>query len=139
MIASWPSTLPLPDRQTYGKQPDEARIRRRPDSGPPGSRGRFSSAARQVALSIDIDRNQKAVFDRFFQHELAEGSLPFTMPDPTTHGWQLFTAAESPLLTVDGTPIALAATWLCLFGDGLPSEAIRGVRFQISFQIAVMP
>lgn len=139
MTAIWPSSLPRPERQPYGRQPDEARLERKAETGPLAFRRRFSSVARLVALSIDIDRNQKAIFDRFYETDTKEGSLPFSMPDPTTHEWLLFTADGQQILAVDGTPILLTAHWLCVFGKSRPSEAIRGVRFQISFQVAVMP
>ena len=139
MIPAWPSELPKPERNTWQKTPQEARLKRRTDVGPNGYRGRFSSAAELVNLSILVDRNGKAIFDNFHRYSVKRGSMPFTMPDPTTDGWALLTSDGAPLLTSEGVPILLAAQWLCVFGDQQPSEAIVGVEFRISFSVAVMP
>ncbi|MES0879703.1 hypothetical protein [Roseibium sp. SCP14] len=138
MILRWPTELPLPERNGYQRQAQDSRIRRRREAGPPRSRRRFSSVARFVSLTIDVDRNQKAVFDNFYEHDTAEGSLQFIMPDPTTHGWPLLTTTGAALLDPDGEPLLIAAFWLCQFGEQTPAEIIRGIRFQISFPVVVL-
>jgi hypothetical protein len=138
-IPTWPSELPRPERDTWQKTPQEARLKRNNDSGPPSYRRRFSSVAKSVNLSILVGRGQKAVFDRFFDDTTAGGSLPFYMPDPTTDGWKLLTADGRSLLTSDGRQILLAARWLCLFGESLPTETIVGIEFRLTFSISVMP
>lgn len=139
MIARWPTDLPRPQRSGYQGQVQDPRIRRRSEAGPPGYRRRFSSVARIVTLAIDVSRDEKSVFDRFHQVETAMGSLPFIMPDPTLDGWSLLDTDANPLLTPDGDPLLVSAPWLCLFGDTSPVETIRGIRFQITFPVAVMP
>ncbi|WP_455270301.1 hypothetical protein [Rhizobium herbae] len=114
-------------------------MKRRTDTGPNGYRGRFSSVAELVNLSILVSRNGKAIFDNFYRYDTKRGTKPFYMADPTTHGWALLTSSGAPLLTNTGAPILLAAQWLCLFGDQLPAEAIVGVSFRISFSVVVMP
>lgn len=108
-------------------------------NGPPGYRRRYSSAARQVGLTISVYRWQKAVFDQFFEETTRFGSLPFSMPDPVTDGWPALSTDGMPLLTTGGQPILLARQWICLFGQDMPSDTIRGVKFQISFSVSVMP
>lgn len=139
MIPAWPSELPNPERNTWQKTPQEARLKRRTDAGPPGYRRRFSSVAKLVNLSILVDRNGKAVFDNFHDLATAYGAKPFVMPDPTTDGWALLKSDGAPLLTHAGVPILLSARWLVQFGDQLPAETIVGNRFRISFSVAVMP
>ncbi|MCV0424672.1 MAG: hypothetical protein K5905_04305 [Roseibium sp.] len=140
MTLRWPSDLPLPERNPYQRQSQDPRISRRREAGPPGSRRRFSSVARFVSLTIDVSRNQKAIFDNFYEGDTAEGSLPFIMPDPTTHDWPLLDPTTGDQLQdPDGNALLIAAHWLCLFGEQTPTETIRGIRFQISFPVAVMP
>jgi hypothetical protein len=90
-------------------------------------------------MTLDLSRAEKAHFERFYVEEVREGTLPFLMVDPTTSGWRLLTDEGVPLLTDEGVPLRLEETLLCLFGDALPSETTYGVRFRVSFQLAVMP
>lgn len=136
--AVWPTSLPRPERNTWQSQPQDARLKRQSDAGPPGFRRRFSQAAKTVTLSVLLSRNQKAVFDRFFEADTRGGSLLFWMPDPTTDGWPMLTADGVPVLNGAGQPVLLSARWLCLF-DAMPAEAIVGIEFRKSFSVVVMP
>lgn len=138
-VATWPTSLPKPLRTGYQTQILDPRLKRSAASGPPGYRRRWSSVARSVALTIDVPRADKAVFDGFYEVTTDFGALPFWMPDPTTDGWPLLTDTGAPVLDGDGTPILMSAQWLCLFGDTTPVATIQGVRFQIAFSVVVMP
>ncbi|MBU2867143.1 hypothetical protein [Pacificibacter marinus] len=140
MILSWPDTLPKPERNTWQLSPQDARHKRQPDQGPVSYRRKFSSVAKIVSLSVDLDRNQKAIFDNFYHDDCAEGTRLFWMPDPTTDGWPLLTSDGRPLLTSDGAPLLMSAKWLCSFGDQVPVETISGqVKFRKNFNVQVMP
>lgn len=139
MIQNWPEVLPRPERGTWQVSPQDGRRKTQSDTGPARYRRRFSSVARLVTLSLILSRDQKAVFDRFFRDDCAEGVRLFYMPDPTTDGWPLLTAAGSPLLTPTGQPLLLGARWLCSWGDQLPAETIQGVEFKKTFGIVVLP
>jgi len=138
-ILTWPTDLPKPDRDGYQRQIDDPRLGRNRDTGPAAWRRRWSSVSKSVSLTIDVDRSQKAVFDRFYEEDADFGSNLFWMPDPTTDGWPLLASDGRPLLLPDGTPILMAARWLCLFGKETPRESVRGIRFRIAFNVAVMP
>ncbi|QND45301.1 hypothetical protein HB780_05995 (plasmid) [Rhizobium lusitanum] len=138
-VATWPIELPKPERESWQSSPQESRLKRNNEAGPPSYRSRFSSVADQVSLSILVDRNGKAIFDRFHRSTTSRGSKPFYMPDPTTDGWKLYAADGRPLLTAAGRQILLSARWLCMFGDTMPAEAIVGVEFRKSFSVWVMP
>nr|WP_272212408.1 hypothetical protein [Marinicella sp. W31]MDC2878323.1 hypothetical protein [Marinicella sp. W31] len=138
-ILTWPSELPKPDRDGYQRQIDDPRGERPRDTGPRGWKRRWSSVSKSVSLTIDVDRSQKAVFDRFYEDNADFGSSLFWMPDPTTDGWPLLMPDGQPLLMHDGTPLLMAARWLCLFGKPVPSETVRGIRFKIAFNVTVMP
>lgn len=139
MIATWPDTLPRPERDTWQKQAQDARRKRQAETGPPSYRRRFSSVPRMVTLSVLLDRDQRAVFENFFRDDCAEGSRLFYLPDPTTDGWDLLTSDGDALLTGDDEPLTLSATWLCAWGDTLPTETLVGIEFRQSFSVLVIP
>ena len=139
MTLSWPADLPRPERDTWRASRNDGRLSTQQNSGPMRTRRRFSSVSKPVNLSIFVDRNGKAIFDSFFDDVTAGGARPFLMPDPTTDGWPLLMHDGTPVLTTSGVPLLLAANWLCLFGQTMPSEAVKGVYFRISFSIEVMP
>jgi hypothetical protein len=139
-LPAWPTDLPRPMRPSWSAQAQDPRQKRAAETGPPGYRRRYSNTARTVALEIDVTRHGKSVFERFVEEDIGDGTLPFTMPDPTTDGWALLDSAGNPMLDGSGTPILLAATWVCLMGDQMPVETISaGVRFRIGFFVSVMP
>jgi len=139
MIAIWPDALPRPERGTWQSQPQDARRKRQSDAGPPAYRRRFSSVAKMVTLSLILSREEAAVFDRFFHEDCAEGSLLFTMPDPTTDGWPMLSSSGEPLLAAPGVPLLLSASWLCAWGDTMPTETLVGLEFRKSFSVVVLP
>ncbi len=138
-VSVWPSSLPNPQREGFQMQALDPRLRRVAETGPPGYRRRWSSVASVVSLSIDVTRNEKATFDGFYEQAVQFGSLPFYMPDPVTDGWPMLDHEGTPVLTSDGGPLLLSAQWLCLFGDETPLHTIQGIRFVVSFTVAVMP
>lgn len=138
-IAIWPEELPRPERASWSRTRQDSRLKLRSDAGPARYRRRFSAVAKLVTLSILVDRDGLAIFERFYEETTEEGSLLFYMPDPTTDGWGLFTGGGAPLLKSDGTPLLLAKRWLCAWGDQTPTDAIVGVEFRVSFSVAVMP
>nr|WP_321511093.1 hypothetical protein [uncultured Celeribacter sp.] len=139
-IQTWPADLPNPERKTWQRTSQDVRRKRTPKAGAPSFGRAYSKAAHTVALSVVLDRNQKAIFDTFFAIDCADGSHLFWMPDPTTDGWPLLTSDGVPLLTGDGAPLLLVAQWLCAWGDDLPVETIEGqVEFRMSFTVIVVP
>lgn len=139
MIRIWPDTLPPPERDTWQVQPQDARRKRQSDAGPPAYRRRFSSVARMVQLSVLLSRDEKAVFDGFFHDDCKEGALLFQMPDPTTDGWPVLSTEGDALLADAVTPLLLSATWLCAWGDAMPTETLVGLEFRKAFSVVVMP
>lgn len=138
-MIDWPETLNRFERPGWQVQPQEARIRRPNEAGPPSYRRRFSSVARGVALSLVLTRNEKAIFDQFYEVTCAHGTREFRMPDPTTHGWKLLSSDGIPLLN-GATDLLLSERWLCVFGDPPPTETIVGdLRFRKTFNVWVLP
>ncbi|MDQ0454721.1 hypothetical protein [Rhizobium paknamense] len=138
-IPIWPESLPRPERNTWQRTSTDPRIKRPSDSAVPSYRRRFSAVARPVSLSILVSRANKAVFDQFYEEKTGYGTTPFYMPDPTTDSWPLLDDSGNPILTDTGQPILLGEQWLVVFGDQVPTEAIVGVEFRISFSVTVMP
>lgn len=139
MTPVWPTDLPRPFRDGYQGQAQDPRVRRRAETGPRGHRRRFSAIAQIHSLTIDVSRDQKAVFDKFHKEDTSLGTLPFVMPDPLTDGWPLLAPDGQALLAPDDEPILIAAHWLCQFGETMPVETIRGIRFRITFPLEVLP
>ena len=139
MIATWPPSLPHPERETWQQQPQESRRKRQSDAGPPGYRRRFSSVARMVTLSVVLTHGQRAVFDKFYLEICKHGTIRFWMPDPSTDGWPLTTEAGVQLTTETGEPLTRAERWLCAWGDQLPTETVLGREFRKSFNVVVLP
>lgn len=137
-VQIWPPELPRPERDTWQMKRQDVRRKRQSD-GPPGYRRKLSLAARLVTLSLVLSRDQKSIFDRFFDDDCAAGTRLFTMPDPTTESWPILTSEGSPILTGDGQPLTMAESWICAWGDDVPTETILGVEFRMTFSIVVMP
>lgn len=138
-IATWPTVLPRPERQTYGMKPDDPRLKRTGESGPPAYRRMVSSVAERTSLSLSVDRSDRQVFWDFYNEDCGHGTKAFIMPDPITDGWAMLTGSGVPLLASDGTPLLLSRLLLCKFGDEVPQELLEGLRFKISFGVVIMP
>jgi hypothetical protein len=139
-IQTWPDTLPRPERRSWQRSSQDARLKRQPTAGAPSYRSKYSRAAELVGLSVVLDRNQKAIFDSFHRDDCSGGVALFWMPDPTTDGWPLLSSDGTPLLTSEGQPLLMSKTWLCAWGDEMPVESIEGqVQFRKSFSIVVVP
>ncbi len=139
MISNWPTDLPRPERNTYRRERQDARIVRTPSQGPQSFRKRFSNTAKTVSLTVLLSRDQLAVFDRFFEETTAQGTGLFRMPDPITDGTPLLNADGSPIVGADGKPLMIAAEWLCSFGEQMPSDSREGVETRVAFTVQVFP
>ncbi|MEN2979991.1 hypothetical protein P7L78_09225 [Tistrella bauzanensis] len=139
MIMIWPVTLPRPDRSGWQYRPQDPRQARQADAGPTGYSRRYSAVATDVTMSLTLTRQQQGVFWEFWRDRCRHGSLMFEMPDPTSDGWPLRSADGAPLLTGVGSPLLMARIWTCLWGRDVPSEAINGNEFVISFGVQVLP
>ena len=139
MIPMWPAELRKFQITGWQSQPQDARRKRLSDAGPPSYRRRYSSVPKLVALSLVVSRNEKAVFDQFYHVTCKEGAKTFYLPDPSTDGWPMLSAAGEPMLS-GGVPLLLAARWLCAWGDPPPVETMDGdVDFVKQFSVVVMP
>jgi hypothetical protein len=139
-IQTWPTSLPRPERKSWQRSSQDARLKRQPMAGAPSYRSKYSRAAELVVLSVVLDRNQKAIFDNFHRYDCSDGVALFWMPDPTTDGWPLLHSNGTPLLTSEGLPLLMSKKWLCAWGDEMPVESIIGqVQFRKSFSIVVVP
>lgn len=138
-LAAFPAELSVHMRESLALRDGETRRLFQPEAAPLAPRSRYSSAAQSFTITLVLDRNELAIFDNFFAVTVRQGALPFLMADPYTDGWALLDADGEPFLTAEGEPILLAATWVCLFGGGLPERRNMGGYFTVSFTLAVMP
>lgn len=136
-ILEWPSELTKFTRTDY--QLDRLNNRYAKPQSLPGYKRKTTNSAKLVTLGMILSRDQKAVFDAFFDVATQDGSKLFYMPDPATDGYAVLHSDGRPLLQSDGKPLLLSARWLCLFGETLPVERTDGDEFAITFEVAVMP
>lgn len=135
----FPASLPKPMRSGFSQGIGDNRRLTAPDAGPIVPRARFSSVADPVSMTLDVSRDQRAVFENWYFSEVKRGVLPFLMPDPGTDGWPLLDSNGQPILLDDGQVLTLAATWLCMFSDKVPQYTVVGVRWRIAFGLSVLP
>ncbi len=138
-IAQWPEELPRPMRDGFERGFGETRLKLSTDAGIPKMRRRFTAAAHPLSMTLELERDQLARFERFFHEEVAQGSLPFAMPDPTLDGVPLADGDGAYLTDEDGALLTIAATWVVLFGDQLPSTTPMGNLWRVSFQLFILP
>ncbi|MDI6026713.1 hypothetical protein QBK99_10975 [Corticibacterium sp. UT-5YL-CI-8] len=140
MSVPWyPAELPKPLRQGYQFAMGDGRSAQRRDAGPARYARRFSSVAHAVAYSTILDASQLARFERFYNEETKQGIVPFFIPDPGKDGWPALTADGTPITLPDDTPVLLSRTWLCTFGERLPSWTSIGMSWTVSFDLVVLP
>jgi len=84
-VPLWPFELPRPRRDSYQHQIGDGRLKSQPDAGPSHLRRRSSTPA-AVTMAIDVSRDQRARFERFWREDTADASLPFFIPDASTDG-----------------------------------------------------
>ena len=138
-MPSWPSELlrPLVDGFEQAKQ--DNRIIARSDRGPPRVRRGMSKVAEAVSVAFYCTDDHKARFDRFHIEETELGAWPFLVPSWVTDNHELLTADGINLLDHEDTPLLIAATWVCLFGQSMPSVVPMGLEWRISFDLVILP
>jgi hypothetical protein len=105
------------------------------------SRRRLSAVVDVVSWTSEMTRAELAKFDRFYREDLAQGSKPFLLADPSTDGWALLTDDGQPLYADDGQPMLAAETWIVQFGGRQPSiSAIPNrVDWRVDIELEVLP
>lgn len=137
-LPAWPEELDPPMRAGYTILRTEARRRSKVEQGPHRQGRRLSAVSVPVAMTLDVSRDERARFDRFYDEEVSEGSLPFLIKDPTTHDLPILIGGVQLLDHLDRI-ITIAAWQLARFGESLPEVTVIGIRYRIRFSIEVMP
>lgn len=87
MVDAWPAGLP---QELMGDSFSEGvannLLETQPDTGPPISRRRSTSAVRPMSGSMICTAAEIATFRTFFDDTLLAGSLPFNFPDQLQSG-----------------------------------------------------
>lgn len=140
-LPRWPSDLPRPDRQGFQVSVPDGRLATRPEAGPPRVRRRFSAAATPMQMTIRVDADQRARFERFWGEDLSRGSLPFLMPDWRFDGHGLRTGTGGGgLVTAAGGRLIIAAWVLVMFAtDQAPAQTPEGVGWRIVASFSILP
>ncbi|WP_264045510.1 hypothetical protein [Methylobacterium flocculans] len=141
MIPYWPADLPQRfQRDGYSRGFADGRLSTPMEAGPPKTRRRFSSAIKPVTVTLDEREDAFARLERFYEEEVAGGSLPFLIPDQTRDALPLMVAPGIPLLDEQGRPLLNTAWWLVMFGGNLPTPQDRGGGwYRSTFSLSVLP
>ncbi|CAN2532527.1 hypothetical+protein [Methylocapsa aurea] len=136
----WPPELPqhvLQDGYSQGMR--DGRMFSKMDRGPPKSRRRSSASAIKVQAKILVSVSTLARFDRFWNDETQEGSLPFVMPDQIYNGATLADGFGDDLLTDGGDSLVITRMWLVKFDEQSPQKTPWGALFYASFSLLIYP
>jgi hypothetical protein len=85
-MPTWPAALPQrPLRDGFQKSgPDNTVIGFGTESGPGKTRRRSTARTKPMQLTFRLDVDLVDDFEAFYEDELLDGALSFTMPDPIT-------------------------------------------------------
>ena len=78
-MPTWPTTLPLPQQEGYGLEPQQAFLRTDVDQGPAIQRRRFSSSPTDIPLNLDLTNEQFETFEAWYHYEILDGASWFNM------------------------------------------------------------
>lgn len=139
-IPVWPDDLPaqsiVPAFQGSARG---NRLLTSTDTGP-GKQRKRGPALRPVSCAMQVTRDQRARFDRFYEEELNFGVTPFLIPDQQLDGVEADDPDANELLDPDGNPVLIGSWWLVQFGQKQPTpNAISDWLFTISFDLVVLP
>lgn len=136
----WPGELPQHVLQDgYGQGMRDGRLFSKTDRGPPKSRRRSSANMMKVSAKLLADVATVARFDRFWDDETEEGSLPFVMPDQIFDGAPLLDSDGAPLLDDAGIPLLMTSYWFVKFDEQSPQKTPWGALFYVSFSLLIYP
>lgn len=139
-LPSWPSDLPPPLRSSLGVQRMDNRRFREGDTMPPRMGRKATLSARMIQMTVILDRERLAILDRFYEDDLARGTLPFWMPDPVWDAVPLLDETGAPILDEADRPILHTRIMLCQWGYDPPVEGpLKGTEMPVSFTVFDMP
>ncbi|WP_059369310.1 hypothetical protein [Treponema endosymbiont of Eucomonympha sp.] len=115
MAINYPEGLPRVRLEGLSAARQNPVLRTAMDAGPAKQRLRFTAVPTQISGSVILTQEEKAVFDGWFENELAYGTLRFSMSDPR-----------------DGSEAEFRFT-------GMPSESAEGGLFALSLPLERLP
>lgn len=81
----WPVGLPqIPLREGYSESEPDVIKRTDMDEGPAKQRPRFTVGIRPFRVQVEMDLDQVATFQTFYEDTLKDGTIPFTWKHPRT-------------------------------------------------------
>mgnify|MGYP000884912405 FL=1 len=85
VLEIWPVGLPqIPLRDGYVETEPNVIKRTDMDEGPAKQRPRFTVGIRPFLVQLEMDLDQVAIFETFYEDTLKDGTLPFTWKHPRT-------------------------------------------------------
>lgn len=81
---SWPSSLPAPLRPRLSEEAQSNVLAFQPETGPPIIRRRGTARSLMVTMVLRLSGAELETAIAFFEGDLMDGALRFTMPHPRT-------------------------------------------------------
>jgi hypothetical protein len=138
-MSSWPQELRKPLTEGFQQGREDNRLLSRAERGPPRVRRGMSKATEAVGVAFHVSHDHRARFNRFYDEETDQGALPFLVPSWGIDNHDLMTAGGLNLLDHEDTPLLIAATRVCLFGQSMPTVVPMGLEWRISFDLVILP
>lgn len=118
MAETWPAGLPQCFIVGYTDGEGDGLLETDPDIGPPITRLRSTAVVRPLSGSMRLTKAQVGILQVFYRTTIAQGSLPFTFPDPTFGGALLVKFAKG--------------------SQPIPQQVAIGV-YRVTLTLSVMP
>lgn len=83
-MPTWPVSLPEVRPGGYQETPQNQVLRSEMETGPAKTRRRFTAGTRTIPVQYQLTDAELAVFEAFFDDEIAAGALSFSWPHPRT-------------------------------------------------------
>jgi len=82
--ATWPASLPEPEREGFTHTLGNGSVRTEMDAGPAKTRRRFTATVDKVRASVFVTGTERQTLRSFYKTTLKEGSLTFEWEDRIT-------------------------------------------------------
>lgn len=141
MTVFYPPELPqFVTSDRFQKGAGDGRLRTRMGSGQSKVRRLTGMPVKPLSAQAHYSRGELGRFWTWWEDDLRGGSLPFFMRNQIIDGRALLDDDFEEVTDEDDNPILITAWWLCLFGEGQPTETALGAElYRVAFELEILP